>query len=78
MNIVKAAKSMRRIIYRTPIGFNHTDGCERSHLLYMCNTIMKKKVVGEKAHRWVGWIQGVCTSVGITSLSQCKRVNKRA
>lgn len=78
MNVINAAKSMSRIIYRNPIGFNHKDGCERSHLLYMCRMIINKKVKGEKAHRWLGWIQGVCTSVGITSLPQCKRVNKRA
>ena len=36
------------------------------------------EVTGEKAHRWLGYLQGVLVATGGTSLEEMKMVNLRA
>lgn len=49
---------------------------EKTHLIYMCNKILSGEVTGEKAHRWIGWIQGCLYMNGVASLEEMKLVNK--
>lgn len=45
------------------------------HLYQMIDMIDKEIVTGEKAHRWLGYIQGVVVSNGGATLSDVKSVN---
>lgn len=31
-----------------------------------------------KMHRWLGWLQGVATTSGLLTLSECKEINHKA
>ena len=81
MDIKKAAIEMLTVIndeesymslpdYDTSFGINH--------LKDMCESIINGEVTGEKAHRWLGWIQcAVCLGGGAT-LEFVKDINHNA
>lgn len=46
------------------------------HLLWMCEEILSGKVDGEKAHRWLGFVQGVLFDDGQYTISQLQDHNK--
>lgn len=48
----------------------------RGHIAYMIIKILSGGVEGEKAHRWLGYIQGVLVARGFASLDEMKEVNK--
>lgn len=51
-------------------------GCDRQHLFWMIEQILNGEVVGETAHRWLGWIQyGVCLD-GRLDLEQLRDLNR--
>jgi len=45
------------------------------HLLFMIKQIESGEVSGEKAHRWLGWIQGVVCCRGGATLEEMKAIN---
>ena len=49
-------------------------GCDKEtqeeHLLWMLDQIREKKVTGEKAHRWIGYIQGILVARGVTTVNE--------
>ena len=48
----------------------------KEHLKLMILKIVSGEITGEKAHRWLGWIQGcVCVGGGAT-LEEMKKINK--
>lgn len=48
----------------------------KDHLKEMLNKLNSGEVAGEKAHRWLGWVQGcVCVGRGGT-LEEMKIINK--
>jgi len=50
----------------------------KDHLRWMIEQVALRKITGEKAHRWIGWIQGcVCVGNGAT-LEEMKLINKKA
>jgi hypothetical protein len=50
----------------------------KDHLREMLRKLISGEVSGEKAHRWIGWIQGcVCVGKGAT-LEEMKLINKKA
>lgn len=50
----------------------------RSHVLGMLEKIHSGEIVGDKAHRWLGWAQAAMVAAGITNLADMKDVNHRA
>lgn len=80
MNIKHAANIMRDLINKSwnleESGDN--DSSSKSHLLGMCRKIEIGAVSGDKAHRWLGWIQG-CVYIGCGgTLDDMKRINKES
>ncbi len=72
-----AAKETAKLI-------NHTNLVDmdpeigKDHLHYMAKAIQNGDIQGEKAHRWLGWIQA-CIRCGLgTSLRQLKEINYKA
>lgn len=57
----------------------------KEHLTWMCDRIIgneldteRQRVEGEKAHRWIGWIQGCLYMNGIVTLDEMKELNKKS
>lgn len=50
----------------------------RDHLHYMISEIESGRVVGEKSHRWLGFLQGVLVACGAATLEQMKLTNFEA
>lgn len=48
------------------------------HLSDMLDKIESGEVAGEKAHRWLGWVQGVVCCRGGATLEEMKAVNLAA
>lgn len=50
----------------------------KDHLVNMCERIISGEIAGEKAHRWLGWVQAcVCISGG-ANLDRLKLINREA
>lgn len=47
-----------------------------THLLWMCEEILADRVTGEKAHRWLGFIQGVLWDDCQKTIGQMKEQNR--
>jgi hypothetical protein len=41
----------------------------------MLNQMEEQRVVGEKAHRWLGWAQAAMVGAGIGDLELMKKIN---
>lgn len=69
---------------RVQVGFipkdkvNAPEACRPEHLYSMLDKMDSGEVAGEKAHRWLGWIQGVVCMYGVSSLERMKEINKGA
>jgi len=74
MNVISAAKECRQYIDKCTIPENDPD-YGKDHLLEMVEKIETGIVTGEKAHRWLGYLQGVLVATGGTSLEKMKATN---
>lgn len=74
MDIKKAATAMTKYVDQSNLPAKHPS-IGKDHLHEMISAIQMDIVTGEKAHRWLGWIQGcVCVGQGAT-LDEMKTVN---
>ncbi len=70
-----AVTPMRTYVAMVPEG----DGpCNRKHLFEMLAKIGSGEVAGEKAHRWLAWVQAACCAAGAGTLEDFKAINKAA
>lgn len=53
-------------------------GTATAHLKYMLHELATGVVEGEKAHRWLGYAQGILVYTGYLTLDECKEINKEA
>ena len=66
MNIKKATKETAHLIDKTNLPDEHPE-FGKDHLHYMVKVIQDGEVTGEKAHRWLGWLQAcMCFGNGAT------------
>ena len=75
MNIIKVANKMKKLIINSTIPVIDLE-YGKSHLFRMIEKIQNKKVTGEKAHRWIGWIQACVCMGGGANLEDIKNINK--
>ena len=76
MNPINVAADMTVLIKKSKLPEHHPE-YGKDHLLEMIEKIERGVVSGNKAHRWIGWIQGcVCVGKGST-LQQMKYINKK-
>ena len=54
------------------------EGKSPGHAAHMLSQIYWGKVVGNKAHRWLGWAQCLLVMHGLTTLEQMKQANREA
>lgn len=57
-------------------GAQSEEGNTQDHLVWMLHRIASEDVVGEKAHRWVGYAQALAVMLGLKPLSTWKTLNK--
>lgn len=75
MDIKKAATAMRPFLEKCTDETQGGDATSISHLVYMIEKIESGEVSDEKAHRWLGWIQGVVCCGGGATLEEMKAIN---
>jgi hypothetical protein len=81
MDVKKAATAMRPFVDRIDIinsAVYGGDATSIEHLSDIIFAIESGKVSGEKAHRWLGWLQGVVCCRGGATLEELKAVNLTA
>ena len=54
------------------------EGKTYAHAMFMAFEIMEGRVAGDKAHRWLGYAQGILVGQEVMSLDDAKRLNKEA
>jgi hypothetical protein len=52
------------------------EGRSNEHLQSLLKEIIAGKTTGAKAHRYIGWVQGVLCMKGIMSLNEAKNLNR--
>jgi len=75
INIKIAAKKMDELIDSTDLPASN-DSYGKIHLHYMISRIINGEIVGSKAHRWIGYIQGLIVIGGGATLEELKNINK--
>ena len=71
------AKAILKDLDWTPLNPDtHVKGCDQDHLYRILTQILDGKVVGNKAHRFIGWAQGVMCMKGILSLEHARDLNR--
>lgn len=84
MNIGRAAALTQNLLVNyyakgdVTMPYSQGEECSGRHLYEMLGKIQDGEVTGEKAHRWLGWAQGVMTCRGMGSLKQFKLINEDA
>ncbi len=77
MNIKIAANNMWSLVQNSNLPEDH-ESYGKNHLRGMLAMLVSEEITDEKAHRWLGWIQGcVCVGEGGT-LDDMKHINKAA
>ncbi len=75
MKIHKVAEGMFEIVGKTDLS-GVPGCCCRAHLQGMLMKIMCDDVTGEKAHRWLGYVQGVVALREGATLEELKDLNR--
>jgi len=73
MDIKKAANAtLNKITSKT---YKSKVGCDREHIEWMLDGIILGYITGEKAHRWLGWAQGIICIHESLTLEELKLIN---
>lgn len=83
MDVIKAAQDTKYIMVIGAWRHDHKDepddAASYDHLAWMLDGIIDGYVTGDKAHRWLGWAQGViCARQRGATLAAFKNINKNA
>jgi hypothetical protein len=79
MDVIVAAKGMRQFLPKCKVQVKAGgEATSIEHLAAMLTSIENGSVSGEKAHRWLGWVQGVVCCRGGATLEELKSVNYAA
>ena len=74
MNVKDATLQIANLIHNTNLPEIHPE-YGKDHLFYMVKEIVTDRVTGEKAHRWLGWLQA-CICIGdAATLEELKELN---
>ena len=76
MNMEEAAK-MTRDLLGEGTGVRHPGSeSSSSHLCWMLNGIIQGYIQNEKAHRWLGFVQGALVVRDLATVEDLKGINK--
>lgn len=77
MNIVEVATDIKDTYLAEVESWRHVGFEERvEHLVWMLNGIIQGYVQHEKAHRWIGFVQGVLLAQEMASVADLKKINR--
>jgi len=77
MDTKKAADQLWASVNASDLPDEHPE-YGKDHLRVMLIKLVAEEITGEKAHRWIGWIQGcICVGGGAT-LEEMKQINKKS
>ena len=77
MDVKTAANDMWLLVHNSNLPEDH-ESYGKNHLRAMLAMLASGEITDEKAHRWLGWVQGcVCVGEGST-LKDIKKINKTA
>ena len=78
MGMGKVINSLRCLIEEKGAGLLDSPGrmTDRDHLLWMLDQIDSGKIAGEKAHRWIGYVQGVVVMCRMTEVEDMRDLNR--
>lgn len=74
MNVKSAAADCLDYLISEKIP-DDTSKSGKGHLYYMIGMIRDGSITGNKAHRWLGYIQGCLVVHGVATLEDMKKVN---
>lgn len=52
-------------------------GCSKEHIVQMLEEVVYGEVTGNKAHRFIGWAQGVLCLEGFLTLDDARNINRK-
>jgi len=78
MDIKRAAEMTKEKVCMAVILPDHDNAYGTDHLLEMCDKMISGEIAGEKAHRWLGWVQACVCIGGGASLEDLKEINHKA
>ncbi len=59
-------------------GVRDPEGQSQAHAVWMLQMLCTNEIEGNKAHRWLGYAQGILVILGVGTLNQMMEANKRA
>ncbi len=74
MDVIKVANKTLSLVEKSYLIEDHPE-YGKNHLRWMIEEITQDRIAGEKAHRWIGWIQGVVCIGGGATLEELKKIN---
>lgn len=77
MDVKIAARETGKLIELTTLPILQEE-YGKAHLCWMMDKITGGEVIGEKAHRWLGYLQCAVVIGGGATLEQVKMINKRS
>lgn len=76
--IVEVAKETIKVLdYVDPLKFDNTGDRSYGHLLAILTSVQQGKVVGTKAHRFVGWAQCAISDYMNTNSQLFRDINRK-
>ena len=76
IDIIGLANELRVTIILVP-GWDAKEELSPKHLVEMLRKIRDEEIVGTKAHRWLGWVQGAMVASGRWDLDWMKHITTR-
>jgi len=77
MDVIKVSQELFPIIVKSA-AIPCSDAGKRvhkAHLIFMLNSIIDGDVTGEKAHRWIGYVQGCLVYSDTSTVEEMKDIN---
>lgn len=72
-----AARKTERLILNSDLKLWTLEGeLSIAHQLDMCKKLMCRDIIGEKGHRWLGWLQAATVANGVGDLKVMKDINR--
>lgn len=78
MDMTKASYETAKLIKGTNLKQFDDTHTAKDHLHMMMNKVNLGKVTGEKAHRWLGWVQACIVMGEGATVHDMKEINKNA
>lgn len=74
MNIQTAARQTHQVVMDSGAWSTHLEECSQPHIEWMLRQIISRVVIGDEAHRWLGWVQAIIVFAEIKSLEDVEKI----